>query len=211
MASQSEYYLVLAASRQLPPPRGNYHDNDFVSNLIQTVLDYQMHSDVLERAYRHFELHHWDRLRTQRELTVFLAQFPDTKAGNLAAALDLWGYRYWSRLAQLRRLVEYFASIGVTDQKNLRKWARSSQFEHDFKGRVKGLGFAVWKWLLMRVGVETVKPDLHIKAFLRSATGRDFDDREAVKVLERVASDCGKKAHELDWAIWEHQKSKQAH
>ena len=142
-------------------------------------------------------------------MVTFLRQFPDTKSGNLVAAFELWGYKYWNRLEQLRRLVEYFDSIGVMDQVSLKHWAHTSQFEQDFEGRVKGLGFAVYKWLLMRLGVETIKPDLHIKAFLRSVTSREFDDREAVAILERVANECGRKANELDWTIWELQKSKQ--
>jgi hypothetical protein len=42
MVSPTEYRAILAACRQLPPSRSNYHDNDFVSNLIQTVLDYSV-------------------------------------------------------------------------------------------------------------------------------------------------------------------------
>jgi hypothetical protein len=62
-----------------------------------------------------------------------------------------------------------------------------SDFERDFKGRVKGLAFAVYKWLGMRQGVETIKPDTHVKNFLRRTTGRAFSDHEAVSILERVA------------------------
>ncbi len=207
--TSAEYLAVLQACRKLPPPRGNYHDGDFVSNMIQTVLDYQLYSTTVTRAYAHFERHHWDRLRTLDQLLAFLAQFPDTQQGNVVAAQALWGYKYGKRLWQLRRLVEYFGAMGVTDQNTLKRWARSSEFERDFEGKVKGLAFAVYKWLVMRVGVETVKPDVHIKTFLKRAAGREFEDQEAVSVLERVASECGRKAHELDWAIWEHQKSKQ--
>ena len=58
MVSPTEYRAILAACRQLPPPRDNYHANDFVSNLIQTVLDYQLRSDIVTRAYDHFEQHY---------------------------------------------------------------------------------------------------------------------------------------------------------
>src|SRR5437867_3205187 len=185
--SEVEYRSILAACRRLPAPRGNYHDNDFVSNLMQTVLDYQLHSDIVIRAYKHFERHHWDRLRTRDQLAAFLRSHPDSRTGNTIAAQELWGYRYWNRLEQLRRLVEYFDSVGVDNQPKLKRWARDSEFEHDFEGRVKGLGFAIYKWLVIRLGIQTVKPDLHVKAFLRSAAGRDFPDLEALAILERAA------------------------
>ncbi len=208
-ASPTEYRKIVRACRKLPPPKGNYHDHDFVSNLVQTVLDYRMQSQVLDKAYKHFEYHHWDDLRTQRQLTRFLSTFPDTNGGNRAGATALWGYRYGRRFRQLRRLVSYFRKVGVTDQETLTRWARESSFEADFKGKVKGLGFAVYKWLQMRVGVQTVKPDAHVKNFLRRAAGRQFRDEEAVSVLERVAKDVGWKAYHLDWAIWESEKARQ--
>lgn len=193
----------------MSPPQGNYHDHDFVSNMVQTVLDYHMRAEVLEKAHKHFEDNHWDDLRTEGRLRRFLDKFPDTKGGNYAGARALWGYRYGRRFRQLRRLVSYFRKVGVTNQASLRRWARKSSFEGDFKGKVKGLAFAVYKWLQMRIGVQTVKPDVHIKNFLSRAAGRKFGDEEAVSALERVARDIGWKAHLLDWAIGEREKARQ--
>ena len=61
--------------------------------------------------------------------------------------------------------------------------------------------------LVMRQGVETIKPDIHIKNFLRQTTGRPFTDQEAVSLLERVAKDLNRPANELDWSIWETQRN----
>ena len=65
------------------------------------------------------------------------------------------------------------------------------------------MAFAVYKWLVMRLGVETVKPDMWIKRWLLHVTGREFGDAEAVAVLERAAREIGRKANRLDWAIWD--------
>ena len=96
----------------------------------------------------------------------------------------------------------------MTDQPSLRRWARRKDFKDEFKGRVKGLGFAVYYWLLMRLGVDTIKPDSRVKTFLRRASGRHFTDEEAVSVLERAARDMGWKARMLDWSIWENEKAR---
>ena len=55
---------------------------------------------------------------------------------------------------------------------DLRQWAESSTFA-DFQGQVKGLGPVVYQWLTMRLGAETVKPDVHIVRFVSRAIARD--------------------------------------
>ena len=105
-------------------------------------------------------------------------------------------------------MLAYFDSIGVTAQESLRSCAEESDFDRDFRGRIKGLAFAGYKWLVMRQGVETIKPDVHVKNFLKETTGRMFSDQEAVTVLERVAKDLKRPANELDWSIWETQRNK---
>jgi hypothetical protein len=100
--------------------------------------------------------------------------------------------------------------LGVRDYRSLRRWARDSNYETHFKGRVNGLGFAVYKWLVIRLGVETVKPDSRLKRFLRRATRREFSNSEVVAILERIARDMGWGAHILDWAIWEAEGERQS-
>ena len=129
--------------------------------------------------------------------------FPDDQPGNTALAQYLWGYDMWTRAHQLRDLVQYFLSIGVTDQERLQSWAARSQFKRDFEGRVKGLGIAVYHWLVMRQGVDTVKPDVHVRRFAEGAVGRALTDQEVVEVVTRAAHELGLKAYELDWRIWE--------
>jgi len=208
MTSISEYQYIVNSCRELPPPQGNYHVNDYVMNLISTVLDYQMNLTTLTNAESHYKENHWHTIRTRDDLANVLAKYPNDAEGNRAAAYKLWGYRYGNRLQQLRQLLAYFDSIKVTDQESLRSWAEKSDFEKDFRGKVKGLAFAVYKWLVMRQGVETIKPDVHVKNFLKETTGRMFSDQEAVTVLEKVAKDLKRPANELDWSIWERPRAK---
>jgi hypothetical protein len=92
----------------------------------------------------------------------------------------------------------------------LRAWAQGSEFTRDFEGQVKHLGLAAYKWLTMRLGVETVKPDVHLHRFVESAVGHPVGDDELIRALEAVAQRIRRPAARLDWAIWEYQRSKQA-
>jgi hypothetical protein len=95
-----------------------------------------------------------------------------------------------------------FRSIGVVDQERLKHWAWASTFK-DFEGRVKGLGPAVYQWLVMRQGVDTVKPGLHLRRFAQAAVGRSLNDQDVSELATRAAARIGVKAFELDWRIWE--------
>ena len=68
---------------------------------------------------------------------------------------------------------------------------------------MKGLGPAVYQWLVMRQGVDTVKPDVHLRRFAESAAGRPLNDDDVIDVMTKAAQRLGIKAYELDWRIWE--------
>lgn len=203
MISQKETDLVAEEARKLPPAEGNYLEEDFIMNLQETVLDYQMNTKAVIRALDHYRQSLWAEIRTIDDLERLMVSFPETKEGNLALAQHLWGYNMWTRAQQLRELTAYFRKIGVTDQGSLRRWAKSSNFKRDFEGRVKGLSIAVYHWLVMRQGVDTVKPDIHVRRFAEAAVGRSLNDGEVVQVVVEAAHQLGMKAYELDWSIWE--------
>jgi hypothetical protein len=207
MITDSQFKSLLQRCQGLPPARGFYLENDFVKNLFLTVLDFQMHSRAIAKAMHHYESQRWSEIRTLVALQSLLAHFPDDKANNIAVAQYLWGNNHWTRVSLLRRLIAYFVSVGVTSQEMLVQWAKTSDFHRNVEGKIPGVGLAIYKWLVMRQGVETVKPDVHLRRFVRSVVGDDnFTDSELVSVLERVANRLGLKAYELDWRIWEYQR-----
>jgi len=199
--TSAEYEAIRTACEKLPRPKGNYHRDDYVLNLLLTVLDYQNKRPTIEKALAHFRAHHGEALNDHASLRRFL----DTFADDRKAATVLWGNNHWRRVRELRGLLAYFESLPepAVDHASLRKWAEESTFEQDFKGRVKGLGLAIYKWLTMRLGVNTIKPDVHVHNFLKKSAGRTLSDREAVAVLEAVAKEIDRLAYELDWSIWE--------
>ncbi|MEA1965275.1 MAG: hypothetical protein U9O41_09190 [Candidatus Aerophobetes bacterium] len=206
MIAQHEFDLILQKSKSLPPAKGMYLEHDYITNLFLTVLDFQLSGHIVESAIAHYRKHQWNEIRTFTDLKNLLAKYPDDRDGNTAVSLYLWGYRYWNRVSLLRKLITYFESIGITSQKTLSHWAKTGDFERDFKGKIPRMGFAIYKWLVMRQGVETIKPDVHIRHFIDSIIHRTLPDNELVTILEKVAKQLGMKAYELDWRIWEHQR-----
>ena len=203
MITDSDVEQVVAAGRNLPPAVGSYVETDFVMNLLETVLDYMLQTPVVVKALQHFRDNRWKEARNLDQLESLLAGYPENEEGNTALALHLWGYRLWTRAQQLRDLVRFFRSIGVVDQETLTAWARRSEFKRDFSGRVKGLGPTVYQWLVMRQGVDTVKPDVHVHRFARAAVGRPLTNQEVIEVTTRAAQHLGIRAYEFDWRIWE--------
>jgi hypothetical protein len=55
----------------------------------------------------------------------------------------------------------------------------------------------------MRQGVDTVKPDVHVRRFAEAAVGRKLNDQEVIELTTGAAARIGIKAFELDWRIWE--------
>ena len=106
----------------------------------------------------------------------------------------------------MRGLVAYFGSLGVTTLDGLREWARTSSFG-DFQGQVRGLGLAVYHALVMRLGVDTVKPDVHVMRFVRAAVGRNVSEVDAIAGLRMAAETLGIPATRLDLSIWDFQRS----
>jgi hypothetical protein len=203
MIKEADIDRVAETARSVPPAKGAYFEEDFVMNLLATVIDYQQNTTTVVRALQHFKNEHWEEVRTGADLEEVMARLPDDQEGNTALAQYLWGYNLWTRAKQLRDLTTYFRQIGVTDQGSLQRWAARSDFKRDFQGRVKGLGIAVYHWLVMRLGVDTVKPDVHVRRFAEAAVGRLLSDEDVVEVVTKAAHRLGKQAYELDWAIWE--------
>jgi hypothetical protein len=203
MVSEEDVEKLASAARVLAPNTNAYLEEDFVMNLLETVLDYMLQTEVVVRALERFRENRWSEIRTLDDLERLLAQFPEDQPGNTALAQYLWGYNFWTRAQQLRELVRYFRSIGVVDQDRLKQWSLTSTFKKDFEGRVKGLGPAVYQWLVMRQGVDTVKPDVHVRRFAEAAVGRRLNDQDVIELTTRAAATIGIKAFELDWRIWE--------
>jgi hypothetical protein len=146
----------------------------------------------------------WDEIRTLDELAAVADRFPDDKEGNLELARYLWGYNLWTRAGRLRPLAAFLADEHLRTDDELRAWARRSDYQEDFAGRVPGLWPAAYQSLLMRLGVDTVKPDVRVRRFVEGVLGHPVNDAELVRAVTEAAHRLGRPARDLDGAIREH-------
>jgi len=205
-ASDVEVERLAEACRAIPKARGEYHYPDYITNVLLTVLDLRMHNVAVNNSISYYRNHCWAEIRSIDQLAALLDRYPDEKEGNLAVAQYLWGNNHWMRVEWLRGFVSFLIADGLTTQELLRDWVHRSDFHRDFEGRVKYLGIAAFKWLAMRLGVETVKPDGHLHKFVETALGHRVTDDELVRLVEAAARRLGLSARQLDISIWEFQR-----
>ena len=200
------------------PDGPDYRGNDYVTNLFLTVLDFHMRVETVEKALKYFRKNHG--FRTHKKLKAYLNEFPNTKRGNLRLANSLWHKDHWSRAKFLRMLVKEFEARGVKGQKSLKRWVTSANFEKDVKGQFKlkiklkkpkrplyhSIGYTLFSWLQLRLGVPTVKPDVHVVRFMSNAVGRKVSKKETSESLRLVAEQTEREPAFLDSAIWHHQR-----
>lgn len=195
------------ACKKLPRGR-DYRVHDYVPNVLNTVLDFQMDSAVVGASMRHFEEHH--AIKSHRKLAALLSTYPNTKTGNSKLAQTLWGYNHWTRAKFLRKLLREFGVRGIRGQASLKRWFTDANIESDvkcqFRTREHSIGIALFHWLQLRLGVDTVKPDVHIRKYVSTAVGRAVSPEDAVAGLLIVAKRLRRKAHRFDAAIWHHQR-----
>ena len=180
--------------------------HDYMTNVLLTVLDLRMHNVAVERSIRHYRDCRQDEIRTLDDLEALLARFPEGNEGNRRVARYLWGNNHWARALWLRGFVRFLADEDLRTREALEAWARRSDYERDFAGRVPYLGAAAYQWLVMRFGVETVKPDVHLRRFVEGVSGHAVGDAELVRVVMEVAHRLGRSPRELDGSIWEYRR-----
>lgn len=207
-----QFQQLLIATANLPFIRQQRQPTSYLSDVLETVLNFQMQEPVVVKALQYFEhnVQHQHDIHTHEQLQDALNIYPDTEEGNKAAAQFFWGNNHWTRIELLRRFLPFLASIGVTDQPTLHAWAQQADFERDFKGRVKGMGIAVFHWLLLRCGVSTIKPDVWVINFGQRVLGRRIPEDRLVTAFNDIAPLIGESLETLDVTIWYFEKMNMA-
>jgi hypothetical protein len=94
---EADVERVADAARGLEPAKSAYLEDDFVKNLLETVLDYQMHTTAVVKALEYFTANRWNDVRTIDDVEAVLSRYPDTQSGNTELARYLWGNNHWRR------------------------------------------------------------------------------------------------------------------
>ena len=186
----------------------DYRMDNYALNLINTALDFRANVNTVNRAMRHYQEN--IGYSSHGRLQGIVDQFPNTERGNKRLARYLWSNKMWTRAAFLRMLIHQFEIRGIRGQKSLTRWLRKADFERDIRGRFKtghhSIGPALFHWLCLRCGIDTIKPDVHVIRFVSDAIGRQASAEESVQDLTRIAEEQGRKAYLLDSGIWHYQR-----
>jgi hypothetical protein len=110
---RTDVAAVVERCRSLAPAQQAYIERDFVTNLLATVLDFQLQSIIVVRAIEHYKANRWDELlerlrRSLAMLTPGVAASSLSREEAMALITDLVAVQ--ARLArlrtELRRLVD---------------------------------------------------------------------------------------------------------
>lgn len=76
MISDEEYLRVLDACKKVPSAKTSYIDNDYVTALFRTVLDFMMHVEVVEKSVSYYKTNLWDKIRSFDDLKLLPLEIP---------------------------------------------------------------------------------------------------------------------------------------
>lgn len=205
--NKKEYKMLRRACKRLKDGP-DYRMNHYALILINTVLDFQNRVEVVGRAEKYYMKN--IGYESHRDVKRKVERFPDTKKGNKKLAKRLWSTKMWTRAEFLRILIREFENRGIKDRKSLKRWLRKADFERDVQGQFRtehhSIGPAIFHWLCLRCGIDTVKPDTHILKFVSVCIGRRSNAKEAVEALTCIAREQRRKVRLLDSAIWHFQR-----
>jgi hypothetical protein len=105
-------------------------------------------------------------------------------------------------------VVAYMLNVQQNDQVTsewecLHTWAGSVSPADYAQVGVKGFGLAGFQYMRMLLGIQTTKPDVHIKRFVSGVIGRPVNSIVALSLLEQAAAQAGLPLREVDGAIWQ--------
>jgi len=203
-----QFHKLLTATADLPFIPAQREFGDYMTDVLLTVLDFHMQGPVVGDALDYFREHvQFQHVVTHQDLKDVLNRFPDTEEGNKQASRFLWNNQHWMRAALLRQFLLFLDASNVSDQPSLHAWAKQAQFVLDFKGKVKGLGIAVFHWLILRCGVETIKPDVWVINFGQRVVGQRISEEKLIKAFTDIAPLVGESLPTIDGTIWHFEKN----
>lgn len=122
---------------------------------------------------------------------------------------DVWNYNHPKRVEILQDLTLFFIDYKnknsiKDDLEGMKHWAKNVDVNSKRMLPVNGIGFATSLYIRKMLGVDTVKPDIHIKKSIYEGIGKKMSEKETVLFIEKVAHKMNITATALDYAIWEY-------
>lgn len=200
--------LLTSAVRSLAPSIQKSSDSAWLRPPAIRVIDCIL---SLRRSYDKFVVPRLDQFQKQHaqvssitDLQKLIASF---SSPHKFVKTDL-NYDHESRANTLAAVVDWLVAIcgtGSTESQlaNLELWAKNANPEDHVSLHIRGFGLAGFQYLRMLFGANTTKPDIHICNFVKLHVGHPVSPAEALKRLEKAASETGVSLRDLDTAIWE--------
>lgn len=206
--SDPEMETLLDALRGLPDAAGTYLEGDLLTNIFLTVLDLNMQPTTVSKAIRHYRRRRSGELWSLPDLQSLLERYPDGTEGNRQIAQYLWDNRYANRVEWMRSLVDWLVAKDLTSGDKLRAWMPTADFDRDFKDQVKGLDVAAYNGLIIRLGADTVKPDILLHEYVEALVGHRVSDEEVIRVMHAAAKRLKRSPVQLDWSLREQKRGR---
>ena len=152
-------------------------------------------------------------------LEYFKQRFPNIntlqKLSNLIAEKGInnfggvWNYNHPKRVEILQNLTMFFLNYKAKnsiedDLKSMKHWAKNVDINSGKILPIDGIGFATGQYIRKMLGVDSIKPDVHIKKSIFEGIGEKMSDKKTVSFIEKIAKEMGISATALDYAIWKH-------
>lgn len=172
-------------------------------NMLDCVLSLNRQYDnfCYPRVER-FALHR-PNVKTLAQLLQLIRRYPSP----LAFSLGELDYNDAQRAQTLVGVVRYLlraqkAFTATSEASRLRQWAASVTPEDLPSVQVRAFALAGFQYLRMLFGVQTTKPDIHIRRYIGNVLGRVVSDVEALMLLEEAAGRLRLPLRSVDYAIW---------
>jgi hypothetical protein len=143
-------------------------------------------------------------VRSVRELRDAIHRSP-SPLEFLISKLD---YKDAGRADTLLGVTEYLSRVqrrypGETEIARLRRWAESTGPDSTGRPDVPGFALSGLQYLRMLFGVQTAKPDTHVRRFVsRAIRAPSVTDKRALNLLEDAARERNLRVRDLDHKIW---------
>lgn len=165
----------------------------------------------LNRHYDKFCLPRVEKFRkTHAEITTLasLLELIESYPTPLDFSEKELGYHDEQRAATLAGVVKSLLQAQKAfnhseETSRLKAWAQSVKPGDYEKFGVRGFGLSGFQYLRMLFGVQTIKPDVHIRRFVSDAVGRPVGDEDALALMEVAGKHLEWPLSRLDYAIWD--------
>lgn len=178
--------------------------NNHVEAIINTVL--AMHQKWKETAKPRFEKYQkqFEHIDTLYELDKLIKNKSEADFCKKVLGLNITkenNWRYIMLCDMVNAFLGYQKEKGFSsDKEAMIDWARScnlSKLENDPIGRLSNVGLATVQNLRMCLGIDTIKPDVHIISALK-----EIGLGNEVEICELISELTGRKCIELDQIFW---------